>query len=496
MKRQSYSDYYDPSGEQKNSSAIVPLPIRIARVLKLGDRIKAAYEYRRETGYPLQQCMDFITSLSNGFQITNEGGPVVDQAIQIDIPDYVKRVQDIAAETLKKPSGTNPERETVVELLKKYPSDLVIWMLGDFGKHLLAFANMVTESHPSISDINSGTLVEGGVVYKRVKEQMRVAQIARDEKFTEMPPAWNRWFNRNHKSIDKVLLKPPVRFLKSAEKRREFRKASQPKDIDLTSIYEKGRRDTWDMLPDDFVPYTRMGPGFRKEIEYYHRMEDHLKKLGMPHYAKVLDGDVVKFGDILAEQHMGFIRIKMTDVAMIAAKAMGGKWGDEDRLARIYIAASHFTRAFWSNDPKGKLQSEPMLSDVFDKHVTLDTNYRQSNGTELKLVLTPRVYPIDRFGVTRPENVTKMLDALDSHVDANGNSLFDNYWVVVPGVTVNTGTSDTFQFSDNEQTYKFIDYWDYATALDLYLTQQGQIFPVLIGELVNRRSCYFLGYYC
>ena len=488
-----YYDYYRSDGTARVSSGSIPLFMRIASCLKYADRITAVQQYRQETGYPLQQCMDFVDSITNGFNIVKSGAKLEEK--QVPMPDYVKRVQDVVSDTIVKPSGKSIRRGTIVELVRQYPDDLVTWMLGDFGRYLLTFSNMVADTHPSLADINNGTLAEGGVVYNRVKEQMRIAGIAREEKFKEMPAAWCRWFNRNHQNVSKVLLKPPARFLKSSVKRKEARLLSQPKDIDLSQVYEKGRRDTWDMLPDDFVPYTRMGPGFRKETEYYKRMGGHIKSLGMAHYAKALEGDVSKFDEILAEQYMGFIKMRMVDAAMIAAKAMGGKWGDGDKAIRIYIPASHFSQAFWSTESKSKSQNQPMLVDVSDKHVVLDANYRQANGQELKLILTPRVYPIEKFMAMKPAGVAKMLEALDSHVDANGHPLFDNYWVVVPGVTVNTGSCDTWQFSDNKQTYKFIEYWDYATALDQYLIKEGQLFGILLGEQINTRACYFINYF-
>jgi hypothetical protein len=473
---------------------ISSLSARIAEFLRHGDKLRAIQEYRRETGYPLQQCMDFVNSILEGIKLSNEGGSVADQAAEVVVPDYVKNVQDIVLETIGKPSGTNPARTSVMQALSSYPRELVLSTLGDFGKHLLGFSALVLADHPSLADINSATLMDGGKVYRRVWETMKIATLGREQGFKEIPAILCNWFNRNHKSISKILLKPPARLLKADSARQAARLLSQPKDVELTQVYEKGRRDTWDTLPDDFTPYTRMGPGFRKEIEYYHRMSSHLKGLGMPHYAKTLEGDVSKFDEVLAGQYMGFIRIRMVDAAIIAAKAMGARW-DADRMSRICVTANHFTRAFWSSDPKGKLQTEPMLSDVFDRHVTLDTNYRQSDGGELKLVLTPRVYPLERFGATRSPTVQKLIATLEAHPDTNGHPLFDNYWVIVPSVTVNTAACDTWQFSDNEQTYKFLDYWQYATAVDRYLVQQGQIFPVILGENVSRKACYFVAYW-
>jgi hypothetical protein len=135
-----------------------------------------------------------------------------------------------------------------------------------------------------------------------------------------------------------------------------------------------------------------------------------------------------------------------------------------------------------------------MLSDVFDGHVAVEANYCQRDGSELRFSFTPRAYPVDRFDVPRPARMRKILDQLDNHVDANGRALFDNYWVVVPSVTYNNGR-DTYEFRDNEKMYRFYDYWEYAAALDKYLVENGQIFPVLLGEQVSRKACYFISYW-
>jgi len=378
--------------------------------------------------------------------------------------------------------------------LADYDESLVKYIFGDFGQHFLSFSRKVYDDHPSLADINHGTLLKGGVVYDRVIESLQWAKYAKANGFQQMPPVLQRWFNRNHDSIIKVFRKPPARIVKGAGDRRDMRVLSKHKEIDLMRLYEKGRRDTWDSLPSSFVPYCRMGPGFQDEIALYERLGKHVKSLGMSSTQKCVGDDIQRFDELLSDQYMGFIRVKLADAAMVAAKAMGAQWSNS-RSSRIYVSAKHFTRAFWACDAGDKLADDPMLSDVFDGRVVVEANYLQKDGSELRLSFSPRAYPVDRFDVARPSRVKKILDTLDNHVDANGHALFDNYWVVVPGITYQSGARDTYEFRDTEKVYRFYEYWEYAKALDRYLVETGQIFPVLLGEHVSRKACYFISYW-
>lgn len=501
MRYTSDDDYYE---DRMKTPRVRPISERIAEALssgeKVGDRgrLAAIQLYRNESGESLEKCRKFIDDIISGFTLTELAmrPNIVDEvAPVVPVPDNIETVQKTVLEKLAEPSGLVEAKKSVADILANANPDHINKYLGKLGSQLLAFVKKVDINHPSLADIQSGTLVEGGKVYRRVRETLALAEIAasKDFEFVEMPPVLARWFDRNHGRIGKVLQKPPARLL-SKSGREKARRVFKYKNVDLSSIYEKGRSKTWDIVPDSFIPYCRMGPGFQQEITYQQKMAEHVSGLGMSYQANALASDMRQFESILSDQYNGFIRIKMYDAALIAAKAMGAVW-DGHNNNKVMVNTQHFTDPFWHCSRSTKLAEDPYVSDVFDRHVQLDVHYQQSDGQDKMFTLQPRAYPLPLFTVRRPERVKKIIEAVESHADTGGYALFDNLWIIVPSVIGNNGHNDYFQFHDGKQAHKFYDLSEYSLALDRHLVESGQLFPVILGENTSKKRSYFISYW-
>ena len=468
---------------------------RIAALLRDGQIRDAIVEYGAESGGTLAQSREFVEDLLSG--IPREAIAMTKSTRrQSLIPAYVETVQTAVMKNIDSRSSVGDFPTNLLHRLGHVEADLLRYALGDLGQTFLAFMAVVHKDHPSLCDINGGTLAEGGKVYNRVTETLEMVGFAREKGFKDMPLVIRDWLNRNHDRIQKMMKKPPARFLRRASDRDKARLVAKPKNISLSSVYEKGPQETWDVLPDSLLPYVRMGPGFIKRIAELGAMAEKLKRLGMSSQVNALHNDADNIRDQISEQYNKFVRLRLIDVAVIAAKAMGCQW-TRSRRNRITVPVSHFRNPFWvTKRDSENLGNDPYLADIFDRHVLIEANYLQeSGGRSPVLSYAPAAYPVAHFPAKKPARVVRILATLDNHPDMDGCPMFDNIWVIVPSVVATPGYSDYYEFHDGERCNKYYDYWDFRRHLDTYLVETQQVFPILLGELRSLKKCYFVGYW-
>jgi hypothetical protein len=225
-------------------------------------------------------------------------------------------------------------------------------------------------------------------------------------------------------------------------------------------------------------------------------MAEKLRNLGMKSQVKALCNDVANLHDQISERYHQFVRVRMIDVALIAAKTMGCQWTRMHRN-RITVPTSYFRNPFWvtKRDPE-RLGDDPYLSDIFDRHIRIEASYPQEGGGKVPAIsYAPTAYPISHFSAKRPPRVTHILESLDNHPDADGCPMFDNLWVIVPSVVSTPAHSDQYEFHDGDRCHKYYDYWEFRQNLDTYFVETQQVFPIILGELRNLKKCYFVGYW-
>jgi len=469
----------------------------IAGYLSEGRFTAAAQLYRQESGCSDTEAIKFVADLLDGYHRSQNVRKIGVGVPQSPIPEYVRKLQELAQANAGKSSEESACGPNILQKLSGYERRDVIAALGQLGKDLLTLSGKVYTDHPAVAFINSGTLLKGGKVYDRVYESLEMVKFAKQRGFTTMPKVIHDWLNRNHERIAKVALKPPPRLLKDKAYRKASRAGMKPKDIELFDIYDAGRQKTWDRLPESLIPFVRMGPGFADERTRLGDMSKRLASMGMSNQAGAILKDCTRFDDIIADQYYKFVRIKLVDAAVIAAKLMGGSW-TRSRGSRITISASHFKIPFWrtQRDGAGKLEDDPYLCDVFDGHVHVETNYPQTSR-DIQLSYSPRAYPWHNWvsNMKSLDGIKSVFEQLESHPDTNGYPLFDNLWVLVPSVSFARKSTDDFRFFDGKRVHKFFDYWSYARELDKFLVETRQIFPLVVGEVVSLKKCYFIGYW-
>ncbi len=413
------------------------------------------------------------------------------------LPDCVVTVNELVDKGLDAPTKRESDRElaNIITLVKRYDPHLVHFAVGDLGSQLIAFGDQICTDHPSLNDIQSGTLAEGGKVYKRVREAILLAEFARSNKLDTIPSVLRRWFDRNHRKITKVLLKPPPRLLLTDEARIKARNTQKSKNIDLDRIYEGGRSKSWYRLPDSFIPYARGGPGFQPQIEYAEKIRTRCRKLGMSNRSSEIGKEVGQYTEMSENVFCGFTRVKMSDAALILAKTMGYEWKSS---RRITAPVSLFDEQLWKMPSLSKrarnLHEDPLLADMYDRHVTIEAVHPQDSN-QLYFSYAPRAYPLYKFPASQPPFVRSVLARTEAHADANGKPFFDQYWLIVPGINISSSSMDVYRFYDGIKTRSFNCYEEYQNALNKYLIETRQIFPVLLGENVTKKRCYFLCYW-
>lgn len=465
----------------------------------------AIKEFGKITQLSLPDCIAVFSELENNksaakiSEVEQLFNLLETQFMTAKLPDYVSKVQEIVVENINRPSGIRKSKKNIFQIVKNYPKSEVEFILGELGKSIVSFSEKINENHPSLNEINKGSFVFGGSDYNRIQEALDFSKICQNQNFQELPRIVSKWFNRYYAdNVTKIYAKPPARLLKSKEDREKARQVCRAKRVDLTNISVS--RKSWDAIPTDFVPFCRMGPGFKEKSDYLRRILVQLKKLNLAEQAAAIHKELESFDSILSDQYNGFVRIKMDTAAAIAAKLMGGIWSND--VNGVKIPSSYFKLPFWQCESAAQKKllsfvNKSSIDDIIGDMPAIETakifpsQQRKKNAKEnLLFDYRPQAYPLAHIDVPCPPRVKEVLDSLESHVDMDGNPIFDHYWLVVPSIAISENDNSESQFCHEGVIYRFKE--GFREVFDKYLILTDQVFPILMGEHVSNRACYFI----
>lgn len=466
----------------------------VLRIYQESGKIHAIKYYREYTSSSLETSKAYVDKLTGNNVIPAFTKELRDFNIEVkcEVPAHVKKTQQYVESGVNQSSRNSVQVPNIFSHLDQYDQETIEFSLGDFGKDLVAFGKKICKDHPSLSEIQSGTLVAGGKVYERVYDSLKIGEFAKRAELKTMPQVIVDWLNRNHKRITKAIQKPPARLL-NEEDRNAQRKVSRLKEINLQTLLASGK-SAWDSVEENFVPYTRLGPGFKEIIEYTNKMKERCAELGLKSACSSVGKDAKEYENRLNDKYCDFIHIKLDEAAAVLAKTMGGQYSINN--GRVTLSARSFSRPFWSCDNKQKLEQDPYVSDVYHQPINLEAVHRQNVSSDRIFNYLPRAYPLHDFAAKQTDYVKDLVAKLDAYPECNNLPLFDQLWVVVPGVHQSSSLeNDQWKFNDGKTVHAFHDYWEYIRNLDAFLTESREIFPVILGENVSTKKCYFVSYW-
>jgi hypothetical protein len=295
--------------------------------------------------------------------------------------------------------------------------------------------------------------------------------------------------DKRNKEAARYYANPPskqfTRLLKTREERDAVRSQKRMQVIDLRSVYKKGN-EVWMAMPRSFLSFARGQSVFEDEIQKAKEKASRFHEIGcISMYQDIMQG-VEAFRQQQSDTYYRFNRVTLTNVAMILAKASGYRMAPSPSMLigetgqRLIVPQTIFGEYSFQYD------GSPFERSAFR------TAVRSSN-----LVYEPKVYPLhDMWGIAT-DNVRKIVEHLEAFPEACGKAIFDNYLVVVPGVSypiVPAEHNDEYCFrnrSGQVQHYKSRE--DACQSLDCILVHEKLLCPVLVGEKDGR--CYFISYW-
>lgn len=364
-------------------------------------------------------------------------------------------------------SEPSTEKDHILRHIVNVEKHELEYVLGGLGSRLFILAKLIDLDHPSISEIQSGTLSEGGKVFNRVKEILELTPILKDKKLSAITDILRVWVEKNHKKISKTSEKPPPRLIKDVDARNKARESVRIKQIDVSSSYKD-----FVCAGDSFVPYVRNGCGFQEEVNFLKRSAGNLYDLGIRHTADAASDEIESLTTDTLQGYKGFIKIKMATAAGVLFKVMGGHTDEANK--RYLIPQAFYSNRFWRSNR------------LMDKHGIYEKN----------LLYCPRAYPLHAFPSKITPYVKDLIDGLEHHAAVNNKPIFDNYWVIAPSVCWMTNGSDgTYEFHDGVTSRKYDSSEKYFLASDKYLTDSKQSHPIILGENITTKNCYFISYW-
>ena len=345
---------------------------------------------------------------------------------------------------------------SILHVCREYdPIDLEE-ILGVTGVTLWEFSQIADLNHPDIANLSDGSLVnsfESG--YGRMAiDALRMYQygsrnsvchpVLRAIKDLIQNHPVDAWIRRRlNVSITRLILDRRERDIIRGQKthQRVF-----PGSIFGGSEYDKS--------PDNFDCYERGQSVYKQDIEYAEKKRQHFLDLNLPTMAGEIDKAIRNIEiEMKKNQCHGFNQINIAPFAMTLAKLNG--------YERVFNAEGNYTlRA-----------PREILPDY-------------SQWTDGNNLYAPRLYPYTVWSDHLPNKIVDVIDFLEEFPELNGKPLFDNYWILVPGVDRNDLEAINMRQDDLVQLH--ID-------LDQKLVDRKNLVPILIGE--RDGLLYFICYW-
>lgn len=317
---------------------------------------------------------------------------------------------------------------------------------------------------------------------------------------------------KEFKTIKNNLLKlsSSVRMFSDQEVRNKIRLKKKQKTVAFLESYNKNEIvNFWLSLPDDNLFLCRGS----SKIGYFSKdvvsASTIFEKQGYNDFANILKNSFASSmfingtsSDEVRESdpYHGFCRVKMGRVALAIAKLNG------------YVLNSTIKS---NENPTGFALSAGRNSDYFRQfgYKAINESYpvEKLDGVEVNgsfsapnpsskfdtFRFVPRAYPFYLFSDLKlPEHVSKVMRWCESCPDIDNKALFDHYWLIVPGPSLQLGSpfmdgaGKSIIINPNKKITAFNDVNHASIYLDRLLVDNNFIYPALLGEKDGK--CYFI----
>jgi hypothetical protein len=318
------------------------------------------------------------------------------------------------------------------ELLKTIstmPDNVIEIILGDFGKKIRNFSNVIDLDHPDLPKIlgDSTPILESIVKLSKYFSENEYPYL-KQEYHKLLPSKIIKQLGHLDDPKENLQF---IRLVKSEKVRKVLRKNKVPQFIRF-GVTTKKDDSIWNNQPSNFNVYKRNSVEYLEECNKIKKKAERYKQLGCESLYQEMIKGIVEYESQFVDNHYGFNRITMTNAALILAKISG-------------YSCSEFNNEF-----------------IIHKKI----------ANELK-IYSPLAFPLCESSV-RFKRIFEFVDCLEHFPEASGKSIFDHYIVLIPSFS-------SAEFEKGE--LKLGSTLDYC--------ENNDCIPILIGEANNK--CYFVG---
>jgi hypothetical protein len=410
------------------------------------------------------------------------------QAVQAAVAEGLARqCKDSAHEIAKRD-------EFVIQKVREAKLEDLIPVMGDLmATRLKHFCENVDLDHPTIQELMARGFQTDSEFNSTLREIMTLLSMENTGSMSSVLGLLKESFTKakSMKEVRVAIYKPPTRALKGRKEREDARSKKSVKDIGLKEWLEKAKN--WHDHPGSFVCFTRLNDSYQDQMTLNEKRAEKLDELGMT----ALGGSFRKRNAIitnfLGEQYCGFTKLRMIDAAIILAKVHNAYF-KEDYRSIIYSRRAFSKFKFWLEPGTVYLakQAGPGSDPSKDHKITVGACMIPDI-----FAFKPRAYPLHEFAVEWPQHVKDVIEVVEAHPDMLGKAIFDQFWVIVPGIALSPEMHHYAQkwwvvrTGDTAELYLAQEHAE--RALDFHLTRAGCLYPVLVGEKDGK--CHFLTYW-
>jgi hypothetical protein len=375
----------------------------------------------------------------------------------------------------------------VLKTIRAYNEEEAVYAMGDFGRRLRDFADIIDLKHPDLARIYSGQLVgeKEGTFSKDACDLLKLAAYGKAWGLSQnvlenlkRVISKSEHYSTLSRAIDTPFLNQlHVRFLLGRLSRDQVRGSKRMQPVGLGNLYRKGS-PFWDQHPTSFESYYRNANRFQRDIDEGESRKAHF----LNHRLTSMGAEIQRGIDDLkskaaAEQYHGFNKISLATAAIILGKMCNYQFVRESNNLPDNAIAYARPNVYPNYD-------------FFDNSFTNEGSFLFN-----KIEYTPRIYTMNELQEMTSDENRKLVDYLDSFPALGAKPIFDYYRVLVPGLNYpNSFQKPPFHFKNPDGTVVEFDTIELAQiALDRTLLKEKVVPAIILGELDGDH--YFIGYW-
>ena len=352
--------------------------------------------------------------------------------MSLDILNTQQKLLKIIFNNSKKKPKLNGLFQTVSGL----SDDIIDVILGDFGRKLRTFAQVVDLEHPDLGKLLGDS---APVLDSAIRLSQHLAESDYLPLKAEFPKLLPSQIVKDLGTLDDPLRTQQfVRLLKSAEKREEFRRNKKAQSIQFGHMTKKGDM-VWNNQPSSFDIYIPNSNAYVAECDKARDKAERYKKLGCDSLYQEMVKGITEYEKQFVDNHYGFHRITMTSAALILAKMHN------------YVCSE--------------------ISGLADYTI----HKRRLEGYD---IYCPVVLPLHEAKI-QPKKMLEVVKRLENFPEAGRKPIFDHYIVLVPAM------AQVAILRGELKPKPTPDYWQMIEKLEFI--------PLLMGEKDGK--CYFICFY-